>query len=134
MKKTLTLTLALVALALACAFTAPAAQTQLFGTLTTVTVNNTSSNSPAISLVLSQNPSGYIQVTHGALTNLTSLTMTGQLSLDGTNFVTATAVWTPTTTAATTENWTPSWTLPPLYFRSVATTTNNVNVGTAYVQ
>jgi len=128
MKKTLILT----ALALACAFTAPAAQTQLFGTLTTVVVNNTSSNSPAISLALTQNPAGYVQVTHGALSNLAALTMTGQLSLDNTNFVTATAVWTPNTTAAATENWQPAWILPPLYFRSVATTTNSVSVGTAF--
>jgi hypothetical protein len=111
--------------------TAPAAPTLLMGSL--VTVNNTTSNSPAVT-AFSYNPTlQQFSVTHGALTSTGALTLNIQATVDQTNYVTI-GTWTPSYTNATTETFSGSSYAITNYIRVQAVTTNSVQIGGSYGQ
>jgi hypothetical protein len=94
-----------------------------------VTVNNTTSNSPAVTAVSAiAGPGGSIVIQHGALAATNNFYIDAQVSLDQTNYVTV-ARYYPASTNAGSEVWIPSYTMPPLYFRGSCTSTNSVQVG-----
>lgn len=109
---------------LALAAVSPAAQ--LLGTL--VTVNNTTSNSTAVAIGTISVPPQVLAVQTGGLTATNALTITAQVSMDGTNY-TSIGTFRMSTTNATTQTWNTGYSNQTLYFRISATTTNNVEVG-----
>jgi hypothetical protein len=99
-----------------------------------VTVDTTTSNSPAASVGTFTVPRGALYLAHGALTATNNLPVKIQLSLDGTNFITVSTNWPSSTnaTAATPETIWPAFTGNSVYMRISVTTTNSVEVGATY--
>lgn len=110
-------------------FAANATPVMIFGSL--VTVNNTTSNSPATS-ALAYNPAlNQFTITHGSLTATSALQVNFQATLDQTNYVTV-GTWYPQYTNATTETVNANQYFITNYVRGQAITTNSVQVGGTY--
>jgi hypothetical protein len=106
-----------------------ATPTLLMGTL--VTVDTTTSNSPAIAAFTYNQPLQQFTVSHGALTSTGAFYLTIQATLDQTNYVTL-GTWHPTTTNAATEVFSGASYAPTNYMRVQCTSTNSVQVGGSY--
>ena len=98
---------------------------QLLGTL--ITVNNTTSNSTAVSVGTITVPPQSITVQTAGLTATNALVINSQVSLDGTNFVNIKSYY-MTSTNAGSETFNTGYTNQTIYFRVSATTTNSVNL------
>jgi hypothetical protein len=115
--------------ALLSALSSEAAPVTLIGTL--VTVNNTTSNSTAISVSPHPVYLSNFGFANNGLTDTNALQMNVQLSLDGTNFVTISS-WKSSVTNAGAYGYTVTPTNWPVYMRVQSVTTNNVSVGATY--
>lgn len=111
------------------ALSVSAAPTLLLGNL--ITVNNTTSNSPATT-ALNWNPTTQqFTISHGALTGTNALTLNIQATTDQTNYITI-GTWKPSFTNATTETIPANAFSITNYIRVQAVTTNSVTVGGSY--
>jgi len=98
---------------------------------TLITVNNTTSNTaPFVALNFNASSQNF-SVAHGSLTATNAFWITGQFTLDQTNYV-AGGVWYPSLTNATTE-YIPAtfFTFTP-YMRLATTSTNSITYSATY--
>lgn len=95
------------------------------------TVNNTTSNTAAIAMGTLNYPGGTFYIQNAGLTATGALVINIQASLDNTNFLTI-ATYHPAATNATTELFSPSYSVQTIYMRAQVITTNSVSVGGIY--
>jgi hypothetical protein len=108
-----------------------ASTTILIGSLTTV--NNTTANSSSVlATTFLPNPGSFL-ISDGGLTATTAMAVVVSFSLDNVNF-TNVATNFPTTTAATTYTWNPSFSALPIWERVSVVTTNSVSAGVIIMQ
>ena len=96
-----------------------------------VTVDNTTSNTAAITLGTFAYPRGTFYIQNGGLTATGALVINIQASVDDTNFITI-ATYRPAATNATTETYSPAYAAQTIYLRASVVTTNSVQVGGVY--
>ena len=96
------------------------------------TVDNTTENSPALAVGGFSLPRGVFLISHGTLTETNALRINIQVSLDGSNFITA-ATWWPARTNAWSVNFSPNYAAQTIWLRAQAVTTNAVQVGANYL-
>lgn len=104
--------------------------TTLIGSLQAV---NGTTNSGTISLTTAPIQAQSLGVQTGGLASTNALTLYGQVSLDGTNFVTI-ATYHPTGTNAGSATWSTSFTNLTMYARVQVVSTNAITVGVTLSQ
>ena len=95
------------------------------------TVNNSTSNSPAVLALQNNPPLQQFSITHGTLPSTNALTVTFQATADQTNYINV-GSWHPSNTNAATEIITQPTYFVTNYVRIAVTTTNSYTTSTTY--